>query len=216
MTKSTTIGPRVDAPRTNRTSTERERKRALLREPHIAPLTDFVERLRAQRRDAAIPSFDPTEAGVAARILLLFEAPGPRAALARRSGFISPDNDDQSAKNMWKLLQRAGIDRGREVVTWNVVPWYVGDGSRIRAVTARDLDAARPALLELLSLLPHLQVVVLFGRKAEAAWSRSAPNLSVDVLVAPHPSPKVINTRPRASIEIRDALKEARRLAGFR
>ncbi len=51
-----------------------------LREPHVAPLTDFVERLRASRgRGEAVPWFDPADAGVHARVLLLYEAPGARA-----------------------------------------------------------------------------------------------------------------------------------------
>lgn len=69
-----------------------QRKLALLREPHVAPLTAFVERMRAERGQDAVPWFDPTEAGVNARILLLLEAPGARAATKRGSGFVSPVN----------------------------------------------------------------------------------------------------------------------------
>jgi uracil-DNA glycosylase len=152
-------GPRTDAPRTNRDPKEIERKIALLHEPHAAPLTEFVERLRESRPDAAVPYFDPTEAGVEARILLLLEAPGPRAALDKGSGFVSPDNNDQSAQNIWTLLGEAGVDRGTEVVTWNVVPWYIGDGTRIRAVRSSDLDHAGDATMELLSLLPDVRAL---------------------------------------------------------
>lgn len=109
----------------------------------------------------------PTEAGVEAHILMLFENPGRRADAARGSGFISADNDDKSAENMWHLLREAGIDRRRDIVAWNIVPWYLGDERRIGAVRTSDIAAARPALLELLRLLPQLRVVILFGRKAQ-------------------------------------------------
>lgn len=158
-----------------------------------------------------MPWFDPHEAGVEARILLLLEAPGRRAV---GSGFVSPDNDDQTAQNMWTLLREAGIDRRREVVTWNIVPWYIGDGQRIRPATRADLDQARPALRELLSLLPDLRVVVLLGRKAARGWTRAG--LDLDSVEAPHPSPLALNTRPAARDAVRAALVRARLLAGRR
>jgi uracil-DNA glycosylase len=190
-----------------------ERKRARLREPHVAPLTAYVEGLRRARGSDDVPWFDPDEAGVGARILLLLEAPGPRAALAKGSGFVSPDNDDQTAQNMWTFLRAAGIDRRREVVTWNIVPWYVGDGTRIRAVTARDLDEARPALRALLALLPALRVVVLLGGAAQRGWDRVGVETGLPTVRAKHPSPLVVNTTPGAAEAIRSALAEAHRLA---
>ena len=202
-------------PRANRDPRELERKVALLREPHVAPLTAFVERLRAERGDDAVPWFDPTEAGVEARILLLLEAPGGRAALADGSGFISPDNDDRTAQTMWTLLREVGVDTRREVVTWNIVPWYVGDDNRIRGVNVGDLDEARPALRELLSLLPNLRVVLLLGAKAARGWERAAIDGDYAVLRAPHPSPRGTASRPGARDEIRDALIKARQLAGY-
>jgi hypothetical protein len=51
-------------PRANRDPRELERKVALLGEPHVAPLTAFVERLRAERGGEAVPWFDPTEASI--------------------------------------------------------------------------------------------------------------------------------------------------------
>lgn len=180
---------------------------SLLRDPHVAPLTEFVERLRASTPDAEVPYFDPTEAGTEARILLLLEAPGRRAALEAGSGFVSPDNNDQSAKNMWHLLREAGIDRGRDVVTWNVVPWYIGDGRKVRATRSSDLDDAREATRELLSLLPNVRVVVLLGRPAATAWQALGFNL--EAIEAPHPSPLNLNTRPERREKIRLALAEA-------
>jgi hypothetical protein len=197
-----------------------ERKLGLLDEPHVAPLTQFVRQLRSQRGGGeSVPWFDPDEGGVGARILLLLEAPGPRATgpggprpAARGSGFISCDNDDQSAANLWALLDQAGVDR-REIATWNVVPWYVGDETVIRPVSGADLEEARPALRELVSLLPQVRVVVLLGRKAAAGWRRAGVDLPT--IEAPHPSPLVVNVRPAARARIRGALMEARRRAGL-
>jgi hypothetical protein len=174
----------------------------------MAPLTAFVEGLRASHPNAAIPYFDPTEAGINARMLCLFEAPGPKATPPLGSGFVSVDNDDQTAHNMWLLLQEAGIDRAAEYVAWNVVPWYVGDGQRIRAVRESDLSEAKQATEELLALLPNVQIAVLFGKAAARAWGHiGAP---VETIEAPHPSPRNMNSRPWVRDEILAALTKAK------
>lgn len=207
-------------PRANRTESELQRKVSLLREPHVLPLTQFVQRLRREQDGRlAVPWFDPTDAGVRARMLFLFEAPGPRAVGARGprpaangSGFISADNNDQSAANMWDLLRKAGVNRHRDTIAWNIVPWYVGDGRRIRAVTRTDMEEARPALLLLLGLLPNLRAVVTFGRKAERGWAMAGQRL--ETFAAPHPSPRCLNRWPGARGKILKALAEAMRAAG--
>src|SRR5690606_27476086 len=164
----------------------------------------------------SVPWFDPAEAGVRARILVLLEAPGARATgpggprpASSGSGMISPDNNDQSAANMWQLLHDAGVDRARDVVTWNVVGWYVGDGTRIRPVNTRDLDEARSSLTELLALLPALRAVVLLGRKAARGWKRAFPSAALPAFKAPHPSPLSLNGRPERRLQILNALEQA-------
>lgn len=182
-------GPRTDLPRTNRDPAELARKRSLLQAPHVAPLTDYVERLRTVRGADRVPFFDPTEAGIESPILLLLEAPGPRATVERGgSGFVSPDNNDGTAENMWRLLREAGVDRAREVVTWNIVPWYIGGDRKIRPADSPDLLEAAPFIEELLSLLSRLKVVVLLGRHAARGWERLDFHLTT--IEAPHPSPQ--------------------------
>lgn len=206
-------GPRTDAPRTNRDASELARKRRLLGAPHIAPLTAHVARIRLERGADRVPDFDPTEAGIEAPILLLLEAPGAKATRERGgSGFISPDNNDASAENMWRLLREAGVDRRREVVTWNVVPWYIGSDKKIRAADSADLLEGRRYIEELLGLLTSLRVVVLIGKAAAREWSQLG--LDVPTIEAPHPSPRNLNSRPHNRGVILDALCEARRVAG--
>ncbi len=187
----------------------------------MAPLTRFVQRLRDERGGGeSVPWFDPTEAGTSAPMLILLEAPGPRAVgrdggpTRPGSGFVSPDNDDQSAQNMWGILKDAGVNRSSEVVTWNIVPWYVGDGTRIRPVTRADRREARPALSEFLALLDDPRVVILLGRAAAAGWHEiELPDLPA--VEAPHPSLRVINTRPSARDDIIRAIRGPRVLAGL-
>lgn len=71
-----------------------ESRIAQLSDAHVAPLTQFVHRLREQiGPDAAIPYIDPWDGGVEAEALFLLEAPGPKA---RNSGFVSMNNPDET------------------------------------------------------------------------------------------------------------------------
>src|SRR5262249_14596405 len=154
-------------------------------------LTNLVHSIRAGRpQPEDVPFFDPCDGGVNARALFLLEAPGRQARL---SGFVSRNNPDETAKNVFDL-QREACLRRVQVVLWNVVPWYVGTNGRIRRVTRRDMDEAAPYLDQLLGLLPKTCAIVLVGRKAQ----RARPNLDgagVRIFLSPHPSPVAVNTR---------------------
>jgi uracil-DNA glycosylase len=159
-----------------------------------------VKRLRLKAGLASgVPEFDPLDGGVQAECLFLLEAPGGRAV---GSGFVSRNNPDETAKNFFLLNEQAGLPRER-TVTWNVVPWYVGSGTKIRAVTLADIRASEPHLKELLSLLPKLRVVVLIGRKAQRAKAlvKRMP-LRYEVFECPHPSPLSLNGRPERRAEV--------------
>ncbi len=156
----------------------------------MAPLTAFVRALEVERGPGMVPWFDPDDAGIKARVLLLFEAPGAKAtsgdgprARQQGSGFVSVDNEDRSAELTWQLFGDVGVNRSTDVVLWNVVPSYVGDTRHIRAVTDRDLDASRPALVRLLELLTELRIVVLVGAKAQRGWLRA--QIPFPILAAP-------------------------------
>jgi uracil-DNA glycosylase len=173
---------------------ERQRRLKLLEQPHIKPLIEYLQIIQIEMgAEYAMPYFDPCDGGIEANVLFLLEAPGPKAV---GSGFISRNNPDQTAKNMNELLQEAQIPR-RNTLLWNIVPWYVGDQGRIRPVNKQDIRQALPFLQRLLQLLPHLEAVVLVGRKAQNALveiQKLAPDISIYQCY--HPSPRVFNVWP--------------------
>lgn len=178
----------------------------LLRDPHIAPLTDYVERLRLEAGPGAvIPYFDPWDGGIEAEVLFLLEAPGAKAV---RSGLVSRNNPDETAKNIFELCHEAGLHR-KSMALWNVVPWYIGTGSKIRAATPADLEAGLKPLPRLLELLPRVRTVVLVGRKAE----RAQPHINevrYRVFTSPHPSPLFVNNAPGNRERLLSAFRQVR------
>lgn len=174
--------------------------------PHVKPLSDFVTSLRGDvGESASIPDFDPWDGGVTAEVLFLLEAPGAKAI---RSGFISRNNPDETAKNFFELTAQAGIPRSRSVV-WNIVPWYIGSESRIRPANSFDLTSGSSSLTRLLDLLPRLRIIVLVGRKAEHAEriiSEYNPNMKI--LKTPHPSPLFVNNAPGNRDRLLNAFRE--------
>ena len=181
------------------TSDEKARRRADLRLPHVAPLTVFVEGIRAQRGlGAEIPFFDPCDGGILADALFLLEAPGRNAV---RSGFISRDNPDPSARNFRSLLAAATIPRERTVL-WNIVPWYLGTGTKIRAAGSTDIAAGVSHLPGLLKLLAGLRVVVLVGHKAQRARVAISRLTDARLFSTLHPSNQVVTCWPERRAEL--------------
>jgi hypothetical protein len=162
---------------------------------------------RRHRCGDCVPHFDPLDGGVQARVLFLLEAPGPNAVV---SGFLSRDNDDETAKNMFDLLAEAGLER-RDTVLWNVVPWYIGDGNRIRGAGTSDFALARRDLSRLLKLLRRLRVIVLVGLKAQAAWDLAGLEPHHFIVRTWHPSGQVLNRWPERRRVIVGAFRRARR-----
>lgn len=170
------------------------RRRSLLSEKHALKLAAYVEGLRAMGR-GEVPDFDPLDGGDGAKVLFLFEKPGPMTSTERGqerpgSGFISRDNDDLTAEATFHFMQKAGLDR-RATTVWNMVPWWNG----VRAIRADELRAGMNALDDLLKLLTDLRVVVLVGRKASRARSHLEAS-GLPVLESVHPSPIVRASRP--------------------
>jgi len=148
-------------PRAHRDPEVVKAKLARLDESHLAPLTAYVRSINTQPARTA-PWFDPDGGGVHARALFLLENPGPMASAERGSGFISPDNDDNTAATFFQLLRESGLSR-ELTVNWNVVPWYQPDGERTANATRQDVEDARPWLERLIPLLPDLRLVITMG-----------------------------------------------------
>jgi hypothetical protein len=103
----------------------------------LSPLSELVERIRSDMNlTGEVPGFDPLNGNEQARFLFVLEAPGAKAV---KTGCISFDNPDQTARNFKAHLTGAGIERA-DIAIWNIVPWYLGnqEGTRIRAATAAD------------------------------------------------------------------------------
>ena len=184
----------IDRPKLLKDPHARTERFSGLQAPHIAPLSDFVARLRQEvGMDAAIPDFDPWDGGVKAEILFLLEAPGAKAV---KSGFISRNNNDETAKNFHEISSEAGIPRTR-TITWNIVPWYIGSGTKIRPPAGGDIASGSSSLARFLDLLPHLRVVVLVGLNAQRA-EKMVRSLrpEIHVLKSFHPSPLFVNHAP--------------------
>jgi uracil-DNA glycosylase len=190
-----------NSPKSLRNPEEIRYRNSLLQKPHIQPLTLFIEKMRIEKGpDFLIPYFDPCDGGIFARVLFLLEAPGPQAI---KSGFVSRNNNDETAKNMMMLLKDSGIQR-KDSCSWNVIPWYLGDGKKIRPATQTDIDKGAPYLLQLLGLFTRLRVVTLVGKKAwktEYLFKLSR----YKVFKTFHPSPVPINTGTVSIQEILDS-----------
>jgi uracil-DNA glycosylase len=177
----------------------------------MSKLNALVEMIRSETKRDGVPNFDPADGGVDARCLFLLEAPGPQAV---RSGFVSRNNPDETAKNFFELNQAAGILR-KHTVIWNIVPWYIGSGTKIRPARRADLDAATIYLKRLLAELTKLEVVVLVGKKAHSAKDevlRCVP--SVKLVTMPHTSPLFVNRLPANRTQILRVLHEVAQFLG--
>lgn len=157
-----------------------------LNEPHIRELTYFVYRLRREI-NPDVPFFDTFDGGVNAKVLLLLEKPGPMSSNEKGSGFISRDNDDETAKTTKIFLEQAGLQRDKTIL-WNVIPAWNGT----RKIVKEELIQAHSYLEELIKLLPNLQVVVLVGKRASKnVGNYLEKNHKFHIIESFHPSPIV-------------------------
>ncbi len=201
--KSTSYSERV---RSLQYTSEIEERRNLLNRPHMEPLARYVETLRKKKGKAfQIPDFDPCDGGVQARLLILAETPGPKAL---RSGFVSRNNDDETAENTFRVLKKSGLKRP-DTLLWNMVPWYLGSGERVRKPTPDELKEGMACLRDLLPLLPNLKAIVLAGVSAKDGLDRDTLPPGVQVFQARHPSPRNLNSRPDMEAQIVEELKKA-------
>ena len=177
----------------------REERKRMLHLPHILPLVDYLDSVKeALGSDVKCPMFDPCDGGINAKALFLQQDPGEKAV---KSGFISRNNPDQTARNTNHLLHDAGFRR-KDTILWNIVPWYVGTGK----IKDSDIERAMPFLEQLLSLIEDLKVIVLVGKKAQGAFSYLSRIAELPVLCSYHPSPLWINSDPNPPARYLDIL----------
>lgn len=139
---------------------------AAVHDEPVRAINELVEELRADRR-GWVPYVAPTYGGVTAELLLLFRDPGPMTNPDNAgSGFLSAENDDESARRCAWLLDTVGVSQAR-CVSWNAYPWYIN-----RKPGPTELDAGLLPLRRLLGLLPRLRVVLLCGADAQDSWKR--------------------------------------------
>ena len=180
------------------------RKRELLL-PHIAPLTQYVKDPRVKTGSKYdIPDFDPHDGGFHADCLFLLMMWSPKTA---NTCFMSRDNPDETAKNIFLLMREAGIDRNR-TVQWNIVPWIHRDETKISEVAKIELLVTEKPLSNLLALLPSPHTIVLVGGKA-TSQSEIVASLAPEARICTilHFSPSYIHQSP----ENREVLLEALR-----
>ena len=139
--------------------------------PHIAPLTSFVAKLRAEHSDWEIPDFDPLDGGVNADILFLFEKPGPMTSVAGGgSGFISRNNNDPTAEAAFGFMKQADLPRDRTIL-WNIIPGWNGR-IEIKNKTTKEVTRGVEALKELPST--YSEVAHNRPRRKEGAAGKAA------------------------------------------
>jgi len=198
-----------DVPKSLAKTTIRKVRHAMLRESHISPLTKLAQRIRRKEGlSTEVPHFDPMDGGVRGKVLFVLEAPGARAV---SSGFISRNNPDETAKNMFNLLREAGFERNMTTL-WNIVPWYIGSGTKIRAAQSQDIRRGMPYLLELIEMMTELQCIALIGQKAARAKSQLEEATGLPVIATYHPSPLFVNNRPENRRIILMSFKKIRTL----
>lgn len=203
-----------DDPRSLKRSEVRKERLAAVDKANVKDLNDLVHEIREERQrestsfeDECVPFFDPMDGGSEAECLFLFEAPGGKAV---DSGFVSRDNNDQSADNFFRMNQEVSLDR-KLTVSWNVVPWALRETGKNRTPKGKEIDeAARQYLHRVLNIV-NPRVVVLFGNSAHKAeevinlWSGR-----VCLIKTNHPSPQNVTPRPEMWQKITAALSRAK------
>ncbi len=100
-----------------------------------------------------------------------------------------------------------GINR-KDIVIWNVVPWYLGDGKKIRPANKSDIDSGQKYLERLFSLLPRLEAVILLGKNAQKAKKIIISNVNCPIFETYHPSNRVFNRSKDRRKKVEAVLKK--------
>ena len=184
----------------------RLRRKQHIRDPHIAPISYLVDTIAETENAPGLPYNDPLFGGVNAEILFILKSPQADANPALfGTRFLSIDNDDEGAENMFYALADNNIDRSR-CLAWNICPFPTIKNTP----SDEEIGRAAPYTRQLIAMLPNLKVVVLLGGPARQGWSQAllGGRRDVTVIRGASPSPPGIHrTTNRASFE--HAIREA-------
>lgn len=166
-----------------------------LHEPHIAPITEFIESLRTPER--WLPYVAPLHGGIHARVMTVLRDPGPATRQGVGSGMLCTENDDQTAATQCHLMESAGLSP-EDLTPWNAYPWYIN-----RAPRTSEIREGAHVLARMLDLMPDVRVVLLTGRDAQKSWDvavDNSPSLqlrvqSLSVLRTFHASAQALQTK---------------------
>lgn len=179
-----------------------------INDTHVAPINEYIDQLKDET-GRALPYVAPTYGGVNARLLSLFQDPGPKTRVRSGTGMLSVENPDDTAARYLDLLIRNDIAVS-ETQSWNAYPWYLADsGGREKSPSDHQLAEATPVLADLIELLPRLEVVLLQGTRAQKAWellSLTHPDLTRGLTAIPsyHTGLRVLRGKPAAERERRE------------
>lgn len=180
-------------PRQMRDPAFRADQEAHLHDPHIAPISGYIEKLRVASGEW-VPWVAPLHGGIEARVLSVLRDPGPKVHYVGGSGMLCVENDDQTAEAKYELMQQAGMTP-KDFTPWNAYPFYIN-----APPSPVQIAAASPTLLGLVELLPKLEAVLLQGAHAQNAWKvalAAQPALRqrrLEVFETYHPSNQALQT----------------------
>lgn len=161
---------------------------------------DITQRIREDLGlSSEVPEFDPENGNENAKFLFLLEAPGPKAI---KTGLISLNNPDPSARNFKTQLNQAGINK-KDLAIWNVVPWYIGNDNKtaIRPAKSDDIEISIKYLKLIIAAMKSLKCIVLVGGAARKTHIVLSAMTTARIFSCHHPSAKVMNTNPKAEKE---------------
>ena len=134
-----------------------EDQRAHAMDPHVRPINELVDSLR--ERERWMPYIAPDHGGINARVLSVLRDPGKGTHIDGGSGFLSIENNDETAEAMSVRFAAAGIAIS-DITPWNSYPWFID-----RAPTGPEVRLGVPPLLAIARMMTNLQVVLLHGNE---------------------------------------------------
>ncbi len=120
----------------------------------------LCDELRQGSGERPVPYVDPMHDTDECRIVSLSSNPGP----GTESGFISCENDDDSAARLAAVYEEVGLEP-RFVMPWNVYPWYVFDKQDGKLTKAQITEGLQP-FRRFLKTVERASAVVAHGVEA--------------------------------------------------